>query len=98
MTDNPIPNPPKTGQMTLTAQSRAGVAAWLNDGVPGLMRSGDTRRRRAWYYESNGADELYIETSPYPSHDRDPVVVARSGDIIYETPDGIRLQPKPDRP
>jgi hypothetical protein len=44
----------------LTPKSREEISLWINKGTSGA--SANKSGLRAWYYDSNGEGELYIET------------------------------------
>lgn len=71
----------------LNAQSRKGISKWINRGITGDAdnKSGLT----AWYYESNGDSELYIQTL-------EGVMTAADGDWIIKGVKGEFYPCKPD--
>lgn len=71
----------------LTPETREALSQWMNNGKSGA--SDNKSALLAWYYDSNGADELYIETL-------EEVMVARNGDWIIRGVDGEFYPCKPD--
>ena len=72
--------------MQLTARSREDVSCWVNGGPSG---SDITQGLKAWFYESNGDGELYIETL-------EGVMKATEGDFIIKGVKGEFYPCKPD--
>lgn len=64
----------------LTAKTRDDVCRWVNEGK---------RSPQAWFYDSNGADEIYIETL-------EGTMVATDGDFIIQGVKGEFYPCKPD--
>ena len=71
----------------LTPETREAISQWLNNGKSGASDNKGTLL--AWYYDSNGADELYIETL-------EGVMVAEDGDFIIRGVQGEFYPCKPD--
>jgi hypothetical protein len=71
----------------LTLETRESISQWLNNGKSGA--SGNKRTLLAWYYDSNKAGELYIETL-------EGTLVAKAGDWIIRTVAGEFYPCKPD--
>lgn len=71
----------------LTPETREAISQWLNNGKSGASDNKGTLL--AWYYDSNGADELYIKTL-------EGVMVAEDGDFIIRGVQGEFYPCKPD--
>lgn len=71
----------------LTAQSREKISRWVNGGESG--GADNKRNLKAWYYDSNGDDELYIETL-------EGTMTASDGDWIIKGVKGEFYPCKPD--
>jgi hypothetical protein len=73
--------------MQLTPSSRREVARWINNG-----REGDSEpiaELKAWFYDSNGDSELYIDTL-------EGTMTASEGDFIIKGVKGEFYPCKPD--
>jgi hypothetical protein len=64
----------------LTPETRDMICQWINEGK---------RSPQAWFYDSNGADEIYIETF-------EGTMVATDGDFIIQGVQGEFYPCKPD--
>jgi len=71
----------------LTPKSREEISLWANEGKSGA--SANKSGLRAWYYDSNGEGELYIETL-------EGTMTATDGDWIIQGVKGEFYPCKPD--
>ena len=69
----------------LWSDTRSAICKWLNDGVDGDVE--DKTILRAWYYESNAVDDLYVETEHgvKTAKANDWIVLRKIGEIeVYD--------------